>query len=403
MQTVAGYSTRELEALRDTYRDGLLEDTLPFWMRYAVDREMGGFFTCLNRDGVLLDTDKSVWAQGRFTWLLSTLYSSVEARPEWLSLASHGIDFIRKHCFDDDGRLFFQVARDGQPLRKRRYAFSEAFAAMAFAAYAKAAKDEQAAEEARRLAGNFVHYTRTPGLLEPKGVPSVRPAKSIGAPMILINIAQTLRETLDAPECQTWIDESIEEIRGDFVKPELEAVMETVGPKGEFIDHFDGRILNPGHAIEAAWFILREAEVRGNGELLRLGTSMLDWMWDFGWDSECGGLFYFRDIRGLPVQEYWHDMKFWWPHNEAIIATLMAWRLTGDPAYAARHRAVHDWAYAHFPDKECGEWYGYLHRDGRISVPMKGNLWKGPFHLPRMQWLCWGMCEEALRAFLDSE
>jgi N-acylglucosamine 2-epimerase len=93
-----------------------------------------------------------------------------------------------------------------------------------------------------------------------------------------------------------------------------------------------------------------------------------------------------RDVHGKPVQEYWHDMKFWWPHCEAIIATLLAWKLTGNSRYAEMHAQVHDWSFAHFPDREYGEWFGYLHRDGTPSQRAKGNLFKGPFHLPRMLW-----------------
>jgi N-acylglucosamine 2-epimerase len=388
---------KHLGELIDTYRDGLLGDTMPFWIEHCVDRQYGGFMTALDRDGSLLDTDKGMWQQGRFTWLLATLYSTVEKRPEWLELAKSGVDFIRQHGFDDDGRMFFVVTRDGKPLRKRRYAFSEAFATIAFAAYAKAANDDGAARQACNLFRSFARYATTPGLLEPKGIPATRPSKNIGLLMITINVAQVLRETigLDSGEYDEWIDRSINEIRTDFVKPDLEVVMETVGPKGEIIDHFDGRTLNPGHAIEAAWFILHEAKYRGNDpDLIKLGTSMLDWMWKRGWDEEYGGMFYFRDLKGLPVQEYWHDMKFWWPHNETIIATLLAYRLTGDEKYAEWHRIVHDWTYGHFPDGEYGEWYGYLHRDGSVSVPLKGNLWKGPFHIPRMQWYCWRLCEE---------
>ena len=193
----------------------------------------------------------------------------------------------------------------------------------------------------------------------------------------------------------SWIDGSIEEIERDFMKPEFEAVLETVGPNGEFIDHFDGRMMNPGHAIEAAWFILQEAQHRqGDQHLVQLGTTILDWMWRQGWDEAYGGLLYFRDVKGLPVQEYWQDKKFWCPHNEAIIATLLAYQMTGDPKYAQWHQMVHDWSYAHFPDPVYGEWFGYLHRDGRLSVPLKGNMWKGPFHLPRMQLRCWQILQE---------
>ena len=114
------------------------------------------------------------------------------------------------------------------------------------------------------------------------------------------------------------------------------------------IDHFDGRTLNPGHAIEGAWFIMREGRTQSRPDWIQLGCQMLDCMWQRGWDTEYGGMLYFRDVLDRPVQEYWHDMKFWWPHNEAIIATLMAWLLTGDEKYARWHQQVHDWAYRTF-------------------------------------------------------
>lgn len=393
--TATAMSPQRQRELLAIYRDGLLHDTLPFWIDHCVDREYGGFMTALDRDGTVVDTDKSIWVQGRFSWLLATLYSEVEPRPEWLELSRHGIDFLRRYGFDADGRMFFQVTREGRPLRKRRYIFSETFAVAALAAYARAAGDDEARQQAVDLFKLIEHYLLTPGLLPPKVNPEVRPAKALAIPMIMIVTAQILRQASDDPICQRWIDGSIAEIERDFMKPEFEAVLETVGPNGEFIDHFDGRTLNPGHAIEAAWFIMQEAQYRqGDQRLLQLGTTILDWMWRRGWDEQYGGLFYFRDVRGLPVQEYWQDMKFWWPHNEAIIATLMAYQMTGDPRYARWHQMVHDWSYAHFPDPEYGDWFGYLHRDGRVSVPLKGNMWKGPFHLPRMQLRCWQILEQ---------
>lgn len=384
-----------IDELIAVYRDGLLEDTLPFWTRHAIDREHGGFLFCLDHDGRVVDTDKGLWQHGRFTWLLATLHNTVEPREEWLELARHGVEFLRRHGFDDDGRMLFQVTREGAPLRKRRYVFTEAFAAIAFAAYARASGDERAAHDARRLFREMLRHGTTPGLIPPKVDPRTRPCKSIGFPMIALATAQVMRDDLCDPLAEEWIDRSIDEIRRDFVSPELEVVLETVGPNGELIDHFDGRTLNPGHALEAAWFILAEARHRGgDAQLEQLGSSMVDWMWRRGWDEEHGGLFYFRDLHGGPVQEYWHDMKFWWPHNEAVLATLMAYRATGEMRFAEWHREVHDWAHRSFADPENGEWFGYLHRDGRRSVSLKGNLWKGPFHLPRMQLVAWKTLEE---------
>jgi N-acylglucosamine 2-epimerase len=383
-----------IDELIAVYRDGLLEDCLPFWIKHGVDRECGGFMTCLDQDGTVIDTDKGMWQQGRFTWLLAHLYSTVEPRDEWLELARHGIAFIRRFGIDEDGRMFFQVTRDGRPLRKRRYVFTETFAAAALAAYGKASGEERALKEAADLLKRVHRHLHTPGLIPPKVDPATRPTRGMAGPMVMIATAQILRGAAADPHHDRWIDEAIDEIETYLMKPELEAVMEITGPDGEVIDHFEGRMLNPGHAIEAAWFILDEAAHRGgDARLVRIGTTILDWMWKRGWDEEYGGLFYFRDVKGLPVQEYWQDMKFWWPHNEAVIATLLAHHLTGDPKYAAWHARVHDWAYAHFPDPLHGEWFGYLHRDGRISVRLKGNLWKGPFHLPRMQLTCWRILE----------
>ncbi len=382
-------------AYADVYRAGLLDDVLPFWITHAVDRECGGFITSLDRDGTILDTDKSVWQQGRFTWLLGKLYNCVEQRPEWLELARHGGDFLDRWCFDPaDGRMWFHLTRDGRPIRKRRYAYSESFAALAYGELARATGEARYAEQAERCFRRFIDHNLQPPPLAAKFT-DTRPTRGLGFPMITINTAQELRASIGLSDADDWIDRSIDTIRTYHVKEEIECVMETVGRDGELIDHFEGRMLNPGHAIEAAWFVLREARHRGDDELLQLGCRMLDWMWRRGWDAEYGGILYFVDVRGLPVQEYWHDMKFWWPHNETIIATLLAYLLTGEPRYAEWHAEVHAWSYAHFPDAEHGEWFGYLHRDGRRSVRLKGNHWKGPFHLPRMQLLCWQWLTES--------
>jgi N-acylglucosamine 2-epimerase len=381
--------------LRDVYRDGLLLDTIPFWFPRSVDTEHGGFLTCFDRDGSILQTDKSVWFQGRFAWMLATLYNTVERKEEWLALARHGIEFIHEHCFDSDGRMFFSLTREGRPLRKRRYIFSEIFAVMALAAYGQAARDDAAKKEALDLFKRVLGYLEAPGALPPKTNPEVRPMKGLAIPMCLIVTAQELRKAVPDRMLDEVIDRNIADVERDFMKPEFQCVLEAVGPNGEFLDNFDGRLVLPGHAIEVGWFILEEARLRnGNRRLIDIGTKIIDWSMEIGWDRECGGIFYFRDARGLPATEYWHDMKFWWTHNEAIIGSLLAYQLTKDEKYARWHKAVQDWAYAHFPDPVYGEWFGYLHRDGSVSTALKGNMWKGFFHIPRMQWYCWQRLEE---------
>jgi N-acylglucosamine 2-epimerase len=292
--------------------------------------------------------------------------------------------------------MFFHVTRDGKPIRKRRYFFSETFYVIAAAAYAKASSDMEAAEKARMVFGKCIDYASSTIKLEPKYT-NTRPSKGIGVPMIMINTAQQLRETIGDSRCDVYINQWIQEIKQDFVKDDIRCVMEQVDPDGNIIDHIDGRTLNPGHAIEGAWFILHEALYRNNDEeLIALGCRMIDYMWERGWDKQYGGILYFRDVYDKPVQEYWQDMKFWWPHNEVIIATLLAYLITGNEKYANMHQLVHDYSYKHFHDTINGEWFGYLHRDGSIAQTAKGNLFKGPFHLPRQEWYCFQILKKHL-------
>ncbi|MCE2805309.1 MAG: AGE family epimerase/isomerase [Gemmataceae bacterium] len=386
-------------ALAAQYRDALLGDVIPFWLRHGIDREQGGYLTALDRDGTVVDTDKSIWFQGRGAWTFATLCNLVEKRAEWLEAARTGIDFLRRHGGEAGGKLWFTVTREGKPLRRRRYAYSEAFAAIALAAWAKAAGEDGAAEEADLHFSSYIRQSLVPGTAPAKVETATRPMRGIGVHMIGLGVAQEIRATLgerlvEGRTCSEWVDWNLHEMERWFIKPELKVVLETVGPRGEVLDHADGRTLNPGHAIEAAWFILREARFRGEGRLRDLGVSILDWMWERGWDTEHGGLFYFRDLKELPVQEYWHDMKFWWPHCEAIIATQMAHLMAGEERHARWHQMAHDWSFKHFADPEHGEWFGYLHRDGRLSNTLKGSLWKGPFHLPRMLLVCWKLLDD---------
>lgn len=376
---------------RDIYKSDLVNNIMPFWMRNGLDRVNGGIYTCLDRDGSLIDTTKSVWFQGRFAFVCSFAYNNIDKNPEWLSAAKSTIDFIENHCFDTDGRMYFEVTADGRPLRKRRYVFSETFAAIAMAEYSKASGDKSYAEKALKLFNDIRHFIATPGYMPSKYCDTLQ-AKGHSIVMILINTASRIREVIDDPVLDLQINESLESLK-DFMKEEFKALLEMVGPNGEFIDTCNGRVINPGHCIETAWFLLEEAKHRGwEKELTERALRILDWSWEWGWDKQYGGIINFRDCRGLPAQDYSQDMKFWWPQTEAIIATLYAYEATHDDKYLIMHKQISEWTYAHFPDNEYGEWYGYLHRDGTVAQPAKGNIFKGPFHIPRMMIKSYQLC-----------
>ena len=380
----------------EKYKADLTEDIMPFWLKNGLDRQHGGIYTCLNRDGSLMDTTKSVWFQGRFAFTCCFAYNHVEKKQEWLDAAKMTLDFIEKYCVDENRRMYFEVAADGTPLRLRRYVFSESFAAIAMAEYAAATGCEEYARKALAIFKDMRRFLSTPGILEPKYLPTVQ-AQGHSITMIMINVASCIKKVIEDPELDLQIEESVHALSTYFVHPEFKALLETVGPNGEFIDTLSGRTINPGHCIETAWFLFDVAEARGGDQRLTdLALTILDWSWDWGWDEQYGGIINFRDCKNLPSQDYAQDMKFWWPQTEAIIATLYAYKLTGNERYLKMHRMISDWTYAHFPDSEYGEWYGYLHRDGSVAQPAKGNLFKGPFHIPRMMTKAYQLCQEIL-------
>ena len=386
-----------IKSWAESYKKDLTENIMPFWMKYGLDRENGGVYTCVDRDGSLMDTTKSVWFQGRFAFICSFAYNNVEKNQEWLDAAKSTLEFIEKHCFDEQGHMYFSVTAEGKPLRKRRYVFSETFAAIAMSEYALATGDQHWAKRAIQVFEDTQRFLATPGFLPAKFEADVK-LQGHSIVMILINVGSCIRKVVDDPKLTQQIDESIEKLKKYFIHPEFKCLLETVGENGEFIDTNMTRTINPGHCIETSWFIMEEAKLRGwDKPMLDIALQVFDWSWDWGWDKQYGGIINFRDCKNLPSQDYSQDMKFWWPQCETIIASLYAYLGTGDEKYLYRHERISEWTYAHFPDAEYGEWYGYLHRDGTVAQPAKGNLYKGPFHIPRMMIKGYMLCQEILK------
>jgi N-acylglucosamine 2-epimerase len=383
--------TRERAAeLGVFYARELVSDTIPFWIERGIDREYGGLLDFLDREGRPLSTDKGGWIQGRFAWVLSRLAVAAgdaypELFPSWLAAARSCADFTRdKVLSGPGGRAYFELARDGRPLVLRRYLFAEAFAAMGLAQYAAASGDRSYLAAAH---GALEVMDRERGRLEPKIDPRTRRGRGHSETMILINVFQTLRacDPASAAECTRRIDAQIAELFAYFVKPELRALLEAVNEDGSPAEGCEGRCINPGHAIETAWFIMEEGRWRGERALVERALPILDWSLKRGWDEEYGGLYSFVDLEGRrPAQIEW-DMKYWWPHCEATYACLLAWALTGDPRWERWFDALHDYTWRHFPDPAYGEWFGYLRRDGSVANDVKGNHYKGAFHVPRLE------------------
>lgn len=394
-----------LEGHRKWIREEL-DRCVEFWLKNGMDRVHGGVYTCLDREGKVYSTDKSVWMQGRCGWIFAYLCHLYGAREEWLAASKSCLDFMEAHCINREAgnRMYFTVTEEGKPLRQRRYYFSEAFYALANAEYYGVTGDTDCLERARRaydLYWDLSHGAPDPTGLGPKTIPETRTGRSFGLPMIILNVTGTMLRV--DPERKALYQEraaaSVEEIFRYHVKPELKCVLENVGPDGEArLYYTEGRTVNPGHDIEGAWFLLEHAQRTGDKELVGKAAQIFDWAIEAGWDQEYGGLLYFIDCLGRPPEAYEHDMKLWWPHDEILIASLMLYRDTGEEKYLGWFEKTLDYCKAHFADPEYGEWYGYLRRDGKPTMPStKGSTFKGPFHLPRM--LC--MCDQMLGQLLE--
>lgn len=377
-----------------------------FWLKNGMDRENGGVYTCLDRKGEVYSTDKSVWMQGRCAWTFAHLCRLYGKRDEWMEASKSCLDFMEKYCInpDADGRMYFTVTAEGKPLRQRRYCFSEGFYAIANAEYYGLTGEKVYIDRARKA--YELIYKLNNGLiadptgLGPKTIPETRTGRALADPMIFLNIISILRRV--DPEHREEYDKRSAECTEAIFKyhyhPELKCTLESVAPDGTpELWYTAGRVVNPGHDIECSWFLMEEANYRKDEEIHKTAEQIFRNAIEAGWDNTYGGLLYFIDCLGKPTEAYEHDMKLWWPHDEIMIASLMAYRDTGDEYYADWFFKTLDYCKEHFADPEYGEWYGYLRRDGLPTEPStKGSTFKGPFHLPRMLSMTDKMLDEIL-------
>lgn len=384
---VSGIRSR-FEELAELYKDTLLKNVIPFWEQNSVDWEKGGYFTCLDRSGKIYDTDKFIWLQNRQVWLFSMLYNKLEKRDRWLEIASNGAKFLAQHGRDPDGNWYFSLTREGNPLVQPYNIFSDCFAAMAFSQYALASGEDWAKDIALQAYNNVLRRKENPKGKYNKSYPGTRPMKALAVPMILANLSLEIAWLLQSDTLEEILDATITEVMDDFLDSERGLMLENVAPDGSQINSFEGRLINPGHGMEAMWFAIDIAQRSKNNKLINRSVDVMLNILNFAWDKEYGGLYYFMDINGNPPQQLEWDQKLWWVHLESLVGLVMGYRLTGRKECWEWYEKMHDYTWSHFSDAENGEWFGYLNRRGEVLLNLKGGKWKGCFHVPRAMYLC---------------
>ena len=386
---------KELISFKAQYQTELLDHIIPFWEKYSPDNRYGGYFTCLNRQGQVFDTDKFMWLQGRQVWFFAMIYNQIEKRPAWLDMALLGARFMEDYGRDAEGNWYFSLTQDGKPLVQPYNIFSDCFACMGFAELYKATGDihykDIAVETFRKIQARSANPKGTYNKL----YPGTRPMKSFSLPMILCNLSLILEEVIGSDETDKAVKPLINEVMEVFYQKDTGLILEHVAPDGSFCDCFEGRTINPGHTNEATWFMMDLAVRYDDPRLVEKATAILLRSIEYGWDETYGGIYYFKDIKGYPPQQLEWDQKLWWVHIETLIALVKGYNLTGDPLCKAWFLKIHDYTWSHFRDPAYPEWYGYLNRQGEPLLTLKGGKWKGCFHVPRGLYQIWKTLEES--------
>ncbi|MEO8026557.1 MAG: AGE family epimerase/isomerase [Bryobacteraceae bacterium] len=371
----------DLQALRTRYLDELTGSVIPFWMKHGVDREYGGFLTCLDRDGSVFDDRKYIWMQGRGVWSFAKFYNDVERNPEWLEIARRGAEFLERYAFDPQGRCWFSTTRDGsQPVWYQRKPYAAVFAVLGFLEYAKASGDAKYTELALDLFQHIRRWIAEPALLD-------RPfasAESSADCMVILSMAIEIFLATGNAKCRNIVRECLLEA-GKFYDPDRGILQEFPHATG---DTPEGRLFCPGSSIEVAWFLIHGEEAisePGPDRTARIHKwlDVIEASLELGWDNEFGGLYYFMDLAGKPTLQLESSMKLWWPHTEALYGCVLGLVETGDEKWARWLERVDAYAFRHFADPEYGEWFGYCDRQGNLTHTLKGNNYKGCFHVPR--------------------
>jgi N-acylglucosamine 2-epimerase len=383
----------DFRKLEIQYKNELLNNVVPFWENHSKDEEFGGYFTCLDREGKVFDTDKFIWLQGREVWMFSTLFNKVEQKQQWLDMALHGARFLQKHGHDENLNWYFSLTRDGKPLVQPYNIFSDCFATMAFGQLYKATGDEEYGQIAKNTFENILKRSENPKGKYNKLVLGTRPLKGFSLPMILCNLSLEIEHLLPEQLVEETIEKVLHEVMEVFYQPDSGLILENVKPDGSFSDSFEGRLLNPGHAIEAMWFIMDLSVRLQRPELAEKAVEIVLRTLEYGWDKEFDGIFYFLDIKGNPPQQLEWDQKLWWVHIETLISLIKGYALTKNEKCLTWFEKVHDYTWSHFSDPEHGEWFGYLNRRGEVLLPLKGGKWKGCFHVPRGLYQVWKTLE----------
>ena len=383
-----------MQDLRQKVESELLSNILPFWLKYTIDNEYGGFRGQIAND-LTIDPHaaKGLILNARILWTFAKAFS-VYREPVYMAAAQRAYEYLSRCFWDHEfGGVYWMVDFEGHPLDTKKRIYGQAFTVYALAEYFHATGDAEVLEKAMRLVksiessghdsaqgGYFETYERDWTLARDQRLSEVDmdEKKSMNTHLHLLEAYAALLRVHEDATVRLRLRELIEIFLGHIIHPSTHHFIlffdEQWRPRSEKISF--------GHDIEGSWLLTEAAEILGDAPLLgrmrEIAVKMAQAVHDQAIDAD-GGLFYEADSTRIIDSD-----KQWWPQSEAVVGFLNAYQMTGQRHFL--DAAERSWAFIekYIVDHKHGEWFGRVSRGGVPSEKQyKVDQWKCPYHNSR--------------------
>ena len=371
-----------LSDLAKQYRATLLDDVMPFWMRYGLGSADGALNNCIDDDGRLKSADRFMWSQGRALWVFSALYNRIEQRQEWLDVAHRVFGYLRNRGRNKHGDWVYHVDGEGNIVEGDTSIYVGGFVLAGLSEYFRATQNQDAAALALDTYDRSLARINAPGSYDIRPYHLPKGMRNLGVRMVFTLYFYELGHTLGRPDIISEAARLGDEILG-FIDPTSGLGREFTLLDGNVDDSPLGRVCIPGHVIEGLWFYISTTLAdRGDKTTIARCCELIRAHLEAGWDKEHGGVRLAVDATGAgPAAWEKADCKPMWAQMECLVATMLAHQHTGDQWCMEWHERIRNYAYSHYPTP-AGDWTQWLGRDNAPIPPFVLPV-KDPFHLPR--------------------
>ena len=378
-----------MENFRQSVHRELTQNILPFWIK-QIDHKNGGFYGEVGADG----TPDPKAAKGgiltaRILWTFSHAYR-LFGDPDYLAAGTQAYHFLCNHLWDDDyGGTYWVVDCQGAVLDPKKHIYSQGFSIYGLSEYYLATHENQALQKAIRIfdlieqhafdpayGGYFESYQRDWSL-----------AKDFRLSEKEQNDPKTMNTHLHLLEPYTnllraWNDPHLRQQQHQLIGTFLDHIID---PETHHFGLFFSeawqshhRIISYGHDIEGSWLLCEAAEVLGETnlqtEVSRAALQMAEAVYQEAREDD-GAIIYEAEPDGKL-----HDFREWWAEAEAVVGFFNAYQLCRDEKYL--QASILAWQYIedHLIDKDHGEWYRTVTRQGYPVLGKLVDFWKCPYH-----------------------